>query len=239
MSQSIERDRKDLVEQVVLDAARQAFASLEKIGKADERRFQRLLDNKNEIADWVALILERRLAHIWEEPDPHAQLIYGSQNIVVGASSGMETFAAYPEEFKLRSPWYQGPIPETPPTPSDAVEVEVHEMFKSSESTEKIFRGFGVPLEKMCLTESQVVLFIKNHRNWLVKERAVNIFLLRRGKDFWTVYVTGFEWKPIGEAGPVEIEQKPGVSGLGFRVEDDCFFPRHRIIVRKSARTSS
>lgn len=77
----------------------------------------------------------------------------------------------------------------TPKTP-----VEVHELVKSGKFSQ-IFGSMNSDLNKLCFTQSQILNFIKNHKNWLRTDGWGTFFLFKSGEKF---FVAGVDVASLG-----------------------------------------
>lgn len=67
-------------------------------------------------------------------------------------------------------------------------DVEVHELVRQ-ESFYDIYNSVSVDLDKLVLTQDQVISFVEIHRNWLRSDGYGTFFLLREGNEFFVVRV--------------------------------------------------
>ena len=61
--------------------------------------------------------------------------------------------------------------------------VQVYEMVRDS-TFEELFGGFGVALDALTLTQSQIKQFVKYNRDWLKKGGNGPFFLFKAGNEF-------------------------------------------------------
>lgn len=65
---------------------------------------------------------------------------------------------------------------------------EVYELIQDSKFT-TFFNSVGIALDKLCLTQVQIINFICKHENWLRTEGYETFFLVKRGGKFFVVDV--------------------------------------------------
>lgn len=119
------------------------------------------------------------------KPQSILRLISGEETLVLDPTDGKETIP----EAKVVFPAYidsdfqnwgadeaSGPTSETP--------VAVYEMVRDAKF-ETMFNSLGTEKEKLCLTQSQIIGFVKKYRNWLRTEGYATFFLFQsKGKFF-------------------------------------------------------
>jgi len=66
--------------------------------------------------------------------------------------------------------------------------VEVHELIKDGKFTQ-IFGSLNSDLDKLCLTQNQILNFIKNHKNWLRADGYGTFFLFKSNGKFFVAGV--------------------------------------------------
>ncbi len=104
-----------------------------------------------------------------------------------------------------------GPTPERP--------VVVHEMVEDA-TFEQLFGSFSVDMAKLCLTQSQIIRFVKTHPEHLRTNRHATLFLFKSEGKFFVAHVN------FGDNDLLEV--------FGVQFEDDSVWHaefRHRIVV--------
>ena len=66
--------------------------------------------------------------------------------------------------------------------------VSVKEMYKDS-TFSQMFSGFYVDLDRLCLTQHQICIFIKEHKNWLREGGYATFFLFKSDDNFFVAGV--------------------------------------------------
>jgi hypothetical protein len=66
--------------------------------------------------------------------------------------------------------------------------VQVYEMIKDG-TFEKIYGRFDNNLDTMCLTQGQIIGFVKKYRNWLRTDGYGTFFLFKVGTEFFVANV--------------------------------------------------
>ncbi|MFA6432784.1 MAG: hypothetical protein WCV82_03165 [Candidatus Paceibacterota bacterium] len=115
--------------------------------------------------------------------------ISAGKDISLDASDGTEFLA---DQAKLFPGWldqdfvnYRTNVSESPVS---AVKVEVHEMVRSGDFS-KIFGSFNVDLDKLRLSQGQIIQFVKKHPEWLHPDGYATLFLFKVGDEFFVVLV--------------------------------------------------
>ena len=73
--------------------------------------------------------------------------------------------------------------------PTKTTQVFVHEMIKDG-TFAQIFNGMSDDLNSLCLTQSQIIQFVKKHRKWLRTDGYGTFFLFKVGEEFFVAYVS-------------------------------------------------
>ncbi|MEK9131331.1 MAG: hypothetical protein AAB447_00280 [Patescibacteria group bacterium] len=117
------------------------------------------------------------------------KLLSGATVITIAATDGKKTlakadklFTGYlDDDFKN---W--GLDVEAPPT--KPMNVTVHQLVKDGDFS-KIFGGLSDNLDSLCLTQSQIIEFVKEHRKWLRTDGYATLFLFKVEDEFFVAYV--------------------------------------------------
>lgn len=68
--------------------------------------------------------------------------------------------------------------------PTEAQNVQVHEMTKNG-TFKQIYGSLGTELNTLCLTQAQIIQFVKRHRKWLCVDGYGTFFLFKVGDEFF------------------------------------------------------
>jgi hypothetical protein len=116
------------------------------------------------------------------------KLISGQEPLMLDSTDGQETLAGGTDLFRyidsnLRR-WScdvtQPPTKETP--------IRVYEVVRDSAFGE-MFGGFGVSLDSLTLTQSQIKLFARRYPDWLKKGGNGTFFLFKVGNEFFVAAI--------------------------------------------------
>jgi len=108
--------------------------------------------------------------------------------VTIQATDGKSVIAQEKELFNgyLDSDFKNWGLDETgDPTPETSI--QVFELIKNA-TLNQMFNSISNELDKICLTQSQIIEIIKNHRNLLNQEGYVNFFLMKENDEY---FVTG------------------------------------------------
>lgn len=117
----------------------------------------------------------------------YLKLISGGQSLFLDECDGQQTIADsknvfYSIDWDFKNHGANKKGAKTPKTP-----IEIHEQIKNGKFTQ-IFGSINSDLNKLCLTQSQILNFIQKHKNWLNTNGNVKgtFFLCKRsnGKFF-------------------------------------------------------
>ncbi|OGZ54363.1 MAG: hypothetical protein A3B25_01715 [Candidatus Ryanbacteria bacterium RIFCSPLOWO2_01_FULL_48_26] len=148
---------------------------------------------------------------------PILRSISKGEKVTIRACNGTRTIAHSGDVFE----WHIDPGfkelnkagAKTPPA-----ETEVYEMVRNATFTE-IFGSLSANLDRLVLTQDQVVAFVKEYRYLLRDERIATFFLLKDGDQFFVAEV-----HDLGEAGL-------GVHLLAFEYDGVCLADRRMRVV--------
>lgn len=115
--------------------------------------------------------------------------IFDGERIVIPATSGMENLAHAKDVF---TGWIDSDFVnygcDVTGKPTDETPVEVFEMVENGDFA-RIFGGFNVNLDQLCLSQHQIKAFAKNHRDKLRTEGRATFFLFKDGDEFFVADV--------------------------------------------------
>jgi len=135
---------------------------------------------------WKNLPFDRRqeLMGIKPKKQIYLKLISGSETLFLDECDGQNTIAdskgifySIDSDFKNYGANQKGVA--TPKIP-----VEVYEQVKDGKLS-KIFGSLNSDLYKLCLTQAQILNFIKNHKNWLRLDGLATFFLFESCEKFF------------------------------------------------------
>ncbi len=146
------------------------------------------------------------------------RLLPGAENLEIGPTDGTEGLDTARDVFGYIDPNFEscgiG-------VPSEKMSVSVHEIFKDS-TFKEIFGGINSDLNSLCLTQSQIKRFVRDHRGWLRTDGRSNFFLFRVEYRF---FVAGVYLRDDGRLG---VCVDPFSNNYVWRSED-----RSRVVVPK------
>lgn len=108
--------------------------------------------------------------------------------ILIGPTTGFETFETSRDVFTKFVDWdfkkteFNVASHETPVT-----QVQVYEAIANA-TTRTMFNSFGVPVDQLILTQGQVSLFCRDHRELLRDGKYPTFFLIRNAIELCTPY---------------------------------------------------
>lgn len=116
--------------------------------------------------------------------------ISGAEILTLEPTDGTETIAQARDLFtgRLLDPDFKDWGCDVKSEPTGKVNVIVHEMVKD-ETFAQIFSGLSEDLDKSCLTQAQIVQFMKKYRRWLRTDGYATFFLFKVGSKFFVARV--------------------------------------------------
>jgi len=170
-------------------AAQAAIDDLVERGVLTGENFQRILAQGDKVVASVTLTVTQLLVDLAENLVGRLKLISGSKEIILKPTNGREMigraksiFRGYIDsDFENYGCNVEGkPTTETP--------VQVYEMIKDGNFAQ-IFGGFGENLDRLCLSQEQIIDFITYNRDWLRTEGYGTFFLFKVGDEFFVAFV--------------------------------------------------
>ncbi len=178
---------------VIKDAARKsaetAIAELKKNGTLNGENMQRILGRGDHVSAKTQEFIRNLLAEMAENATDRLKLISGAETLTLDPTDGTEVIAEAGSLFNgyLDSDFRNWKT-NVKGNPTEAQNVQVHEMTKDG-TFEQIYGGLGTDLNALCLSQAQIIQFVKNHRKWLRTDGYGTFFLFKVGDEFFVAGV--------------------------------------------------
>ncbi|MEQ1499911.1 MAG: hypothetical protein ABL917_00885 [Parcubacteria group bacterium] len=132
---------------------------------------------------------EIKMLEKMEARNTYLHLISGGRTLTIPASSGKRTIAKAKDVFR----WgidgdFKNWGLDVPGIATPEIDVEVHEMVEDGKFAD-IYGSTGYDLDKLVMTQDQVVSFVETHKGWLRTEGRGTFFLLKGGNEFFVADV--------------------------------------------------
>lgn len=75
--------------------------------------------------------------------------------------------------------------------------IEVFELVKDANFSQ-IFNAISNNIDKLCLTQSQIIQIVRNHRNLLNQDGWANFFLMKENHEYFVTYVCLYSGGDLG-----------------------------------------
>ena len=148
------------------------------------------------------------------------KLISGDEPLVLAPTEGEETLAGGTDVFGYIDSNFQRWCCDVTQLPTKETPVRVYEMVRDS-TLEELFGGFGVALDSLTLTQSQINQFARRYPGWLKRGGNGTFFLFKVGNEFFVAAVFLFSDGRLGvRARRVSLER-------ALRAQK-----RHRVVLR-------
>lgn len=178
---------------VITDATRKgstsAIEELAENGTLNGDNMQRILGQGDHVSAKVHEFVKKLLAEMAENATDRLKLISGAETLTLSPTDGNEIIAEAGDLFKgyLDSDFVNWNT-NVKGNPTEAQNVQVHEMTKDG-TFKQIYGGLGTDLNALCLSQAQIIQFVKNHRKWLRTDGYGTFFLFKVGDEFFVAYV--------------------------------------------------
>jgi len=121
-----------------------------------------------------------RLVACWKNLPKSLKLISGKEKIMIEALDGQATIANAKDTFKsyLDANFENWGLNTSGPATPETL-LDVHEMIEDANFTQ-IFTGLNTDLDKLVLTQAQIIRFCAKHPTWLRQEGHATFFLIKK-----------------------------------------------------------
>ena len=193
MKKLITSGQKEQVVNVVMAAVRKGVEAvvelLAKAGTINVSNFQRILAQGNVLSEHLVAEAKKKMTELAEQVVGYLKLISGGENIVIGPTDGKDIIAKAKDLFTgWIDPDFVNYGTNVECKPTKEVSVQVFEMIKDG-TFAQIFGGFGENLDRLCLTQVQIIFFVRNHAKWLRTDGYGTFFLFKVGGEFFVAGV--------------------------------------------------
>jgi hypothetical protein len=151
------------------------------------------------------------------------KLISGNKSLVLDRVDGQQTLANAKDLFAHIDPDFKNWKADEKGSATPITPVQVYEMTKDA-TFQQMFGSLSSDSKKLCLTQSQIIEFVKKHRNWLRTDGYTTLFLFESNNQ---LFVAGVD---VASGGALEVLVArfgfPSVWGAGGR---------HRLVVPQLA----
>ncbi len=177
------------VANIIHAAAMEVIAKMLEDDSLNVDTLQRIVSYGGQSLDFVKEAIREILVEMAENSARRLSPIFGSQNLVLDATDGTETFIRSKHLFdKYFDEEYQSMGLDAPSLPTAATKVSVYEMIEGG-TFKQVFESLSFDLDTLCLTQGQTLLFLKNHWSHLRSHDERNAFLFKRGDDYFVAFV--------------------------------------------------
>lgn len=119
------------------------------------------------------------------------KLISGGESLVIDECDGSEIIADASDMFAWIDGDFKNYGTDQKGSATGKTPVRVHEMTKDAIFSQ-MFGSLSADMRKLCLTQAQIISFIRNYRNWLRPDGYATFFLLELNNQFFVVLVNVF-----------------------------------------------
>jgi hypothetical protein len=192
-STPVSEGQREQVSRVIIDAmskgVRSEIKGLAESGALNTSNFQRVLAQGNALGARLAAAVKAEFVELVENIVGFLKLISGGETIVIAPTDGHETIAQAGDLF---TGWVDGDFQRygtnVPSEPTKDTPVQVFEMIKNG-TFAQIFGGFGENLDRLCLSQAQIISFVQNHAKWLRADGYGTFFLFKVGDEYFVARV--------------------------------------------------
>ena len=221
-SKRVSAGQRDSVVRMFVDAFRKALEpEVDQVIEAETlntTNLQRVLAQGGTAVKPVVAMVKTMFAELAENIVGFLKLISGADKITIEATKGKGTIARADKVFTWIDDDFKNYGTDVRGEPTVATAVQVFEMTKDG-TFAQIFGGFGENLDRLCLSQDQIVSFCRDQANWLRTDGYGTFFLFKVKGEYFVAYV------------------RRSVGGLGvyaFRLSFDFVWSagcRHRVVV--------
>lgn len=121
--------------------------------------------------------------------DVYLKLISGGQVLVIDACDGTNILADANDVFAYIDPDFKNWKADQKGSASGETFVEVYEMKKNDGTFSQMFGSLSPDLQKLCLTQDQIIGFVKTQRQWLQTDGYGTFFLFMSNEQYFVADV--------------------------------------------------
>jgi hypothetical protein len=190
---TITSGQKEQIGRFIQDAARngthESVKELQDNGALDGDSLQKIISRGDQVSSRVKEFIKGLLSEMAEIVRGCLKLISGTETLTLDETDGAETIAKAKDTFNgyLDSDFCNWNL-DVPSQPTKDQKVSVFEMTKNG-TFSQIYNGLSSNLDSLCLTQAQIIGFVKKHRKWLRADGYGTFFLFKRGEDFFVADV--------------------------------------------------
>lgn len=174
---------------IIHAVAMKAIAEMQEDGLLDVDALQRMISYGGQTLGFVKEAIKEILVEMEENSAMRLSPIFGLQNLILDATDGTETFIKSRRLFdKYFDDDFISMGLDVPSHPTDIAKVSVYEMIEGG-TFRQILESLSFDLDILCLTQGQILVFLKNHWSHLRTHDERNVFLFKRGEDFFIAFV--------------------------------------------------
>ncbi len=178
-----------LVTDATRKAAGAAIRELVRNGVLTKQNIERVRARGNEVVAEITQIVKEKFAGIAENIVGIVRLISGAETLELEGTDGKETIAKAKSVFTgWVDPDFRGYGCDVESRPTKKTKITVHEMIKDG-TFAQVFNGMSEDLNSLCLTQPQIIGFVKKHRKWLRTDGYATLFLFKVDSEFFVAYV--------------------------------------------------
>jgi hypothetical protein len=146
---------------------------------------QRVLAQGGKFTSELTAFVVAKMIELAEQVVGYLKLISGTETITIGETDGTNTIARASDVFTgWVDPDFVKYGKNIQGQPTKEMKVQVFEMIKNG-TFAQIFGGFGENLDRLCLAQSQIICFVRDHSKWLHKDGYGTFFLFKERSEFF------------------------------------------------------
>jgi len=189
-SSEVSEGQFEVCVRLVVDATRKAtgvvLRELIESGVLTKQNIERVRARGDQVVAKITQTVKETFAEIAENIVGLVKLISGAATLELDATDGQETLANAQDTFAgWIDPNFKGYGCDVESGPTKKIPVSVYEM-TSDGTFDQIFHGLSVDLDCLCLTQPQIINFVKK---WLRPENCQTFFLFKVKDEFFVASV--------------------------------------------------
>ncbi len=178
---------------MVTDATRKgtgtALRELAKKGVLNKQNIERVRARGNEVVAAITALVKEKFAEIAENIAGIVKFVSGAETLELDETDGKETIAKANDAFPGGiDPDFKEYGCDVKSEPTKKTQASVHEMIKDG-TFAQIFNGMSDDLNKLVMTQPQIIQFVQKHCKWLCTEGYGTFFLFKVGEKLFVVLV--------------------------------------------------
>ncbi|MFA6295087.1 MAG: hypothetical protein WC666_01530 [Candidatus Paceibacterota bacterium] len=170
-------------------STRTALEQLKNDGEINQETLQVAIEEGSQLKPRLIRFLKTMIKEMSNSIHVYVKSIFIGEKITIAKTNGEENLANAKDLFGFIDPDFVKYGCDVKSKPAEETPIEMVEVVEDG-IFEQFFGSFNVDLDQLCLTQHQIKVFVKDHRDKLCTDGYDNFFLLKENEQFFVVNVS-------------------------------------------------